>query len=106
MIKEDTVFILGAGSSCPYGFPDGQILREEIIHTFESDSNLYFHKFNEVRSRIDHVAFQANDFIEKFRDSDNESIDLFLSRNHKFMVRGKWAIVFRILNHEKNSKFG
>ena len=29
MIKQPTVFVIGAGASCPYGFPNGrQLLRE------------------------------------------------------------------------------
>lgn len=31
MITQDTLFILGAGASCPYGFPTGQGLREYIF---------------------------------------------------------------------------
>ena len=42
MIEEDTVFILGAGASCPYGFPDGKKLRSEIFDRFERDFNTYF----------------------------------------------------------------
>ena len=34
MITEKPVFILGAGASCPYGFPSGAQLRENICLKF------------------------------------------------------------------------
>ena len=42
MIKEETVFILGAGASCPYGYPDGKELREQICSNFARESKTYF----------------------------------------------------------------
>ncbi|MHC4462875.1 MAG: hypothetical protein ACYS30_15810 [Planctomycetota bacterium] len=105
MINEDTVFILGAGASCPYGFPDGKKLRYEIFDRFERDFNTYFNQHKNLHNKIDPLVFDAKGFSEAFKDSGNKSIDLFLSRNRKFMEKGKWAIIFRILIHEKNSTF-
>jgi len=34
MITEDTVFILGAGASFPYGYPTGQGLRIQLCKEF------------------------------------------------------------------------
>lgn len=38
MFEEDTVFILGAGASNPYGYPLGSSLIEKIINNIEEDS--------------------------------------------------------------------
>lgn len=106
MITEDTVFILGAGASCPYGFPDGKELRREICEYLVNDIDAYFDRYDDVRSRMDRRTFQAKDFITKFKKSNTKSIDLFLSRNPKLMELGKWAIILRILDAERKSKFG
>jgi len=103
MITEPTVFILGAGASCPYGYPSGTKLREQILSSFVQDSLTYFE--NESRGPIGPLQAQAEEFVEKFRKSTNMSIDLFLARNPEFMKIGKWAIIFRILIAEANSRF-
>jgi len=41
MIQNKTVFILGARASCPYGFPSGKVLRENIISTSHSQYASY-----------------------------------------------------------------
>jgi hypothetical protein len=89
MITEETVFILGAGASCPYRYPDGKGLRKEIYESFVRDSNAYFAQHEKIRSRLAWVNSKAKDFTEKFYKSSTRSIDLFLSRNHEFMDRGK-----------------
>ncbi|KTC84243.1 MULTISPECIES: hypothetical protein [Legionella] len=38
MFKQNTVFVLGAGASYPYGFPLGKDLMIEIIQNIENDS--------------------------------------------------------------------
>lgn len=46
MFKKKTVFILGAGASCPYQYPLGQTLVDEIIDAIEDDE-IYFPVFRE-----------------------------------------------------------
>lgn len=96
MIKDETVFILGAGASRPYGFPTGKELREIILRNFLSE----YAKFGE-QLRV----FEAKNFINSFKLSSNESIDIFLSRNPEFSEFGKLAIVSSIAECERNSKF-
>lgn len=105
MITENTVFILGAGASCPYGYPDGKELRKQICESFVNDSNRYFKQYEKIRSRLDGISYRAKDFTEKFQKSSTRSIDLFLARNPEFMDRGKWAIIFRILIAETQGEF-
>jgi len=105
MIEEETVFILGAGASCPYGYPSGRELRQEICSSFVSDSSAYFRAQGATHPEI-HIALnKAETFVKKFHNSSTQSIDLFLARNPEFMVMGKWAIIFRIFAAEKKSKF-
>ncbi len=37
MIEQETVFILGAGASFPYGYPNGDELRKSIIELIDFD---------------------------------------------------------------------
>jgi hypothetical protein len=105
MIEEDTVFILGAGASCPYGFPDGKELRKEICENSESDIHNYLSAVDNFRSTKAKYLYLTKDFLVKFFNSSIKSIDKFLVLNNKFMEIGKWAIILRILHSEDNSVF-
>ncbi len=107
MIKEKTGFILGAGASCPYGYPTGRELRQKICSKFVNDSIEYFNAQGE-RERKLFAAVQKHEaerFVEVFRKSSTKSIDLFLAWNPEFKLMGKWAIIFRILAAEQTSLF-
>jgi len=105
MIEEETVFILGAGASCPYGYPDGKELREQICSSFVTDSQAFFEAQGSGKPLITGALVNAKTFVKKFHNSSIKSIDLFLARNPEFMQVGKWAIIFRIFAAEKNSTF-
>ena len=105
MIKEPTVFILGAGASYPYGYPTGQELREQICSSFVQDVNAYFAQEKRVDPCIATAFRNANLFTETFFNSSTKSIDLFLARNPEFMLLGKWAIIFRLFAAERESQF-
>ena len=105
MIDKKTVFILGAGASCPYGYPTGAGLRQEICESFkgqylrhvkatESNSSVRRHKLQEVRN-----------FVDKFEKSSTKSIDLFLARNKSLAEIGKYVIAFKVLEAEQKSRF-
>ncbi len=105
MIKEKTVFILGAGASRPYGYPVGKELREEICSSFVGNSKDFFKAQGCRPSEVRIQLGRAETFIEKFYNSSIKSIDLFLARNPEFIPMGKWAIIFRIFAAEKFSTF-
>jgi len=107
MIEKKTVLILGAGASCPYGYPTGRELRQQICSQFVDDITAYFTAQGEHERRIfTHThKYQAKGLAEIFRKSSTKSIDLFLARNPEFKLMGKWAIIFRILAAEKTSLF-
>lgn len=105
MIKERTVFILGAGASAPYGYPVGKDLRKEIISQYLGDCQRYLER-NKPNNRLRaHGVADAKHFAEMFDKSGTESIDLFLAINPEFMQDGKRAIIFRILIAERRSRF-
>ena len=105
MIKEPTVFILGAGASYPYGYPTGQELRQQICSSFVEDRNNYLSRNKQIDPHIALTLRNAEGFAQTFYNSSTKSIDLFLSRNPEVMLLGKWAIIFRLFAAEMNSHF-
>lgn len=103
MIKEHTVFVLGAGASMPYGFPSGLQLRSEIITGF-IEKIQRMKEFENTRNNLDLIPKMVS-FINTFNKSSIVSIDLFLSRNPEFEVIGKMAIAISILVHERENYF-
>jgi hypothetical protein len=106
MITENTVFILGAGASVPYGYPTGAGLRKDICQKFVkriiSMGNKISHPpDSEVRAILE----KARPFCEAFFKSSTPSIDLFLNRNRHFSEIGKMAISASILEAERTSHF-
>jgi len=106
MIREDTLLILGAGASAPYGYPTAFGLRHFIIKKFKNyylsyckkDLNLTHEEAKEATSEFDFI-------IQSFKESETLSFDLFLSRNWKFYEIGKHIIAWCILWFEKMSSF-
>ncbi len=97
MLDKRTVFILGAGASCPYGYPSGAQLRKLIC----LDDNT---PYPLVSVHKDMMSKKIREFRNKFFKS-NTSIDLFMARNPKFSEIGKWIIAFRIFEAEGRSEF-
>lgn len=96
MIKEKTVFILGAGASVPYGYPTGKELRYEIIQNHpERLKRAISHGVNKTSAK--EPIGDAKSLAEKFEKSSTESIDLFLARNHRLSQTGKLAILLTLL---------
>lgn len=107
MIKDKTVFILGAGASRPYGYPTGGELREKICKDFTNAHSLFKPGEPYWDARLD----LAGQFTKRFFEAGaNTSIDLFLARlnptdKDKFTEIVKTAISFFILKAECDSKF-
>ena len=105
MITQNTLFILGAGASCPYNYPSGKELRRRICFEFiDNYKNLIGYKGSGNES-IDEYIWTLTDFKSKFYKSSNKSIDLFLARNPKLVGYGKFAIALEILKAETLSSF-
>jgi len=101
MISEETVFIIGAGGSVPYGYPTGAGLRKMIVMDFPKR-----YKRLVTGERLqDTLSNEALDLAKTFECSSTQSIDLFLSRNHQYADVGKKAIILIILFSELGSRF-
>jgi hypothetical protein len=108
MTEKRTVFILGAGASCPYGFPTARDLRRQILSGFEDRYLNYLggagEQIGAERRAAGYPSLRdAKRFLECFDLSGTESVDLFLSRNPQFEEVGKMVICLSILHAEKDS---
>ena len=107
MITEDTLFILGAGASSPYGYPTGKGLRRIICKEFPKDYSALLKRRASPDSDYfgDDAIYAAQNLSEFFFKSSTPSIDLFLARNHNFSDIGRKAIALSIWKAESNSCF-
>ena len=107
MIDKKTVFILGAGASCPYGYPSGSCLRW-LICFHGGFQNNYFNYLNQSKldQRIrEQRRGEVNHFIKAFKDSNIKSVDVFMANNPKLAPIGKYIIAYEIFRAERNSCF-
>jgi hypothetical protein len=106
MIDKKTVFVLGAGASCPYGYPHAKQLRSDICIELPI-------KFQPPRDPVrrgrDLFTGQTKEkmehFAKTFLDSTTPSIDLFLARNPRLAEIGKYIIAHEIFYAEQTSNF-
>jgi len=86
MIRKQTVLILGAGSSAPYGYPLGAGLVDRILTLITPPSgDLYPILIQDPRHRI-------RDFHDHLLKSQTSSIDDFLESNPDYAPLGKQCI--------------
>jgi hypothetical protein len=89
MITQQTVFILGAGASAPYGYPTGAGLKRLICY----DTRLLLDQLipktdggigsSLEKDKTDAIKGHAVKFIEKFSLAPGDFIDRFLETNAK-----------------------
>jgi len=102
-----TVFVLGAGASCPYGYPSGARLRERICLSpgFWQSYNISYEIVNPLvqkESRLEEIQ----KFQNAFSKSKIKSVDLFMANNPTLAPIGKYIIAFEIFQAERQSYFG
>ena len=95
---------MGAGASCPYGYPSGSRLRQRVCL---SRGFIYSYTSRGMDKRA--IETRLPD-IKKFKDAFNKSriksVDLFMAINPKLAPIGKYIIAFEILMAEQHSFFG
>lgn len=103
MIDRNTVFIIGAGGSSPYGFPLGLKLRQ-LSYSYVDPM---FQKFNAEIGEgfLEDTLKLAKQFGRHFRDSGDQSIDWFLKKFPEYSIVGKFLILHHLLQAENDSKF-
>jgi hypothetical protein len=99
MIARETVFVLGAGASVPYGFPTGVGLRQKICGGLQSGNDLW-QRF--IGTGIDGTAIAQ--FRHEFERSGVTSIDSFIARRQEFKDLGELAIAAALLPNENELK--
>jgi hypothetical protein len=93
MITKETVLILGAGASMPYGFPSGQGLVDLICEVPP-----------DIRKVLEEIAKEiriVTHFIEDLKRAEPDSIDDFLEHRPEFQEVGKAAIALTLLPLER-----
>lgn len=108
MKNKKTVFVLGAGASCSYGYPSGARLRELICFN-EGFWESYF-EYLRGETILDNTRkaqkrIEIQKFIDIFRKSSTKSVDVFMANNPKLSSIGKYIIAYEIFRYEKNSLF-
>ncbi len=98
MIETPTVFVLGAGSSIPYGFPSGRKLKEQVV-----DANARIHR---ERDLIRDSCFDTethNWFCDALKTAKVLSVDAFLEHRPEFVEIGKAVIAYHLCSCENES---
>lgn len=103
MIKDKTVFILGAGASAPYGYPTGSELKDWIITNFENEFHDLFTSGKLETQVYPYSINSANKFITQFIRSKANTIDEFLTQNPSLRLYGKLAIIMAMFFSEHNN---
>ncbi|MEE9913605.1 MAG: hypothetical protein K4571_17985 [Deltaproteobacteria bacterium] len=104
MIENNTVFVLGAGASCSYGFPSGENLKKEAVSAVKDDfsSFLLLGTYRVVpNEEVQRSKCMA--FAEALSHAGQASIDAFLYANRHqkgFDAIGKAAIAQVLLRYE------
>lgn len=90
MIKKNTVFVLGAGASAPYGFPCGDGLVKKILEGLSSPATQqqWFASLVSAGTLSDHAV---RTFEDRLRGA-GRPIDQFLQDHPKYKKIGKLAI--------------
>lgn len=99
MIEEQTVFILGAGASWPYGLPIAKELRTQICFKFADRIRMLVSSRDP--SKAEDMYQEALEFTNAFYKSSDSSIDLWLMKNKRFNHLGKHAIITYIMTSAK-----
>jgi hypothetical protein len=100
MIEPNTVFILGAGASKPYGFPLGTELRLQIIQALSSPNTEQF----KLLQACGYEASQISRFHDDLHDALHDTIDDFLSDRPTHREIGSHAIAIALMNCEDHRR--
>jgi len=97
MIKENTVLILGAGASMPFGFPSGKQLVRLICDMLDTLNSPAWVMMN----KLGHPQHQVKKFVTALSRSGQTSIDAFLEHRPEFVIIGKQMIAIALLPYER-----
>lgn len=98
MIKTNIVFILGAGSNEPFGFPSGTGLLKIILENIDNSDWAYLLEYFGISKR------QVREFKTALLRSNVPSVDTFLEHRPEFLKIGKLAISLALIPFEDEEK--
>ena len=101
MINKNTVLVLGAGASMPYGFPSGEGLMQEILEEIRPN---FGKELFRVLLGFGFKPDDIDDFYTGLKHARKFSVDEFLERQPKFMKIGKMAITLTLSTYEKKDE--
>ena len=108
MIKKNTVFVLGAGASVPYGYPSGETLLKKINDL--SSDNLFLNLVDEITNTQNPIRegnlredFEA--FSVDLAASGLLSVDSFVVVKPQYSLISKFAITYILLTAENINKY-
>ena len=112
MIKDTTVFVLGAGAHCPYGLPDGRSLTSRIVEACPKQVN-QSNSFSGVvfailSNQVASLTSVLVEFRNKLNNAGHETIDSFLATHAKepgYAAIGKLAVAEVLLPLEFKADF-
>lgn len=97
MIERNTVLIVGAGGSAPYGFPTDVHLRREILDKLGDESSDVYH----LLTTDDYFSSaDLENFRRRLQRADTETIDQFLVNQQHWSELGKVAIAAVLARYE------
>jgi hypothetical protein len=99
VITTPTVLVLGAGASCPYGFPTAKQLRNHICEAFSSRDTPASRLLGDNAA----PAEKFLEFREAFWKSGTSSVDAFLEGRPEFLDVGKFAIAYCLIPLESEA---
>jgi len=102
MIKTNTLFILGAGASSPFGYFTNVQLRTAICN-HEMQSTVV-RAITPPYDNEDWYYKSYNKFIDEFAKSGLYSIDFFLEHRTEYMNMGKMAIAANLIQFETDER--
>lgn len=107
MIRENTIFILGAGASADYNFPIGTYLRDRICDNL-SKQNMYTKQLAEAlaewKEDIPEVEKAIVEFSQRLKKSAEPTIDAFMEYNYNGYGKIAKLAIAQVLLHEENEE--
>ncbi len=94
MINTNTVLVLGAGASIPFGFPSGIKLKDKICGFVVGRREYNFLKDSYTEAEI-------QKFMHEMVRSPDYSVDQFLEHRPEYLEIGKRSIALALLPHER-----
>ena len=96
MIAKQTVFVLGAGASRPYGFPTGDEIANRILDELRHGHNTLLTEL----AQYDCDADRTGEFFAAFRNSGHFSLDAFIQHRTEFRDIAKILMASWLMRNE------